>query len=83
MEYRPPEPAWLFYVLSFIEPVAGIVIGAIFLGKQTEVCRDFGKVCLFTVVARFAITVVFIMAVVIIYLAVGLTLFAIPISTGY
>jgi len=83
MEERPPEPTWLFYVLSFIEPVAGIVIGVIFLGKQSAACKDFGKVCLFTAVARFVISIVFIIAVVLVYLVVAFALFATPLSTGY
>lgn len=83
MEEKPPEPAWLFYVLSFIEPVAGIVIGALFLGKQNAACKDFGKVCLFTAIARFVISIVLIVAVVIVYLVVALALFTTPVATCY
>ncbi|UCE26331.1 MAG: hypothetical protein JSW52_08195 [Candidatus Coatesbacteria bacterium] len=42
----PPEPEWLFYVLSFFVQIAGIVIGAIYMGKPNEECRRFGKNCL-------------------------------------
>jgi hypothetical protein len=41
-----PEPAWLFYVLSFIVPIAGIVIGAIYFTKVDEELKRFGKTCL-------------------------------------
>jgi len=44
--YKPPEPRWLFYVISFIVPLAGIIIGAIYLGKPDPACKAFGKRCL-------------------------------------
>lgn len=45
-EEMPPEPEWLFYILSFFVQIAGIVIGAIYMGKPNEKCRRFGKNCL-------------------------------------
>jgi|GEM_PF-1485599 len=45
-EDMPPEPEWLFYVLSFFVQIAGIVIGAIYMGKPNEECRRFGKNCI-------------------------------------
>lgn len=49
-EEKPPEPQWLFYVLSFLVQVAGIVIGAIYMGKPGEECRRFGKNCIIAAV---------------------------------
>ncbi|MGD8717994.1 MAG: hypothetical protein PVH29_04135 [Candidatus Zixiibacteriota bacterium] len=40
---KPPEPKWLFYVISFIVPLAGIIIGAIYLGKPDPDCKKFGR----------------------------------------
>lgn len=48
---RPPEPQWLFYILSFIIPIAGIVIGAIYMGKGDAECREFGRNCIIAAVA--------------------------------
>jgi hypothetical protein len=48
---RPPEPRWLFYVLSFIVPLAGIVIGVIYLTKDDAECKKFGKNCIIAAVA--------------------------------
>ena len=42
----PPEPKTLFYVLSFFIPIAGIVLGAIYLSKPEEDNKKFGKNCL-------------------------------------
>lgn len=54
-EEKPPEPQWLFYVLSFFVQVAGIVIGAIYMGKPGEECRRFGKNCIIAAVIPFLI----------------------------
>lgn len=83
MEERRPEPAWLFYVLSFIEPVAGIVVGVIFMMKRGAACKDFGKICLYTAVARLILSVALIVGIVVVYLIVALFLFATPLSTYY
>lgn len=48
---KPPEPRWLFYILSFIIPLAGIILGAIYLSKQDPECKKFGKTCLICAVA--------------------------------
>ena len=52
---KPPEPEWLFYVISFFVQLAGIVIGAIYLGKPSEECRRFGKNCLIAAFIPFII----------------------------
>ena len=48
---RPPEPRWLFFLLSFIVPIAGIVIGVIYLTKDDAECKKFGKTCIIAAVA--------------------------------
>lgn len=48
---KPPEPRWLFYILSFIVPLAGIIIGAIYMGKADAACKKFGKNCLIAAAA--------------------------------
>jgi len=42
----PPEPTALFYVLSFVIPLAGIILGAIYLSKPDAANKKFGKMCL-------------------------------------
>jgi hypothetical protein len=48
---KAPEPRWLFYVISFIIPLAGIIIGVIYLTKQDEECKKFGRNCIIAAVA--------------------------------
>lgn len=48
---RPPEPRWLFYVLSFIVQLAGIIIGVIYMTKADAECKKFGKNCIIAAVA--------------------------------
>jgi len=48
---KPPEPRWVFYLLSFIVPLAGIIIGVIYLTKQDEPSKAFGKNCIIAAVA--------------------------------
>ncbi|UCE26329.1 MAG: hypothetical protein JSW52_08185 [Candidatus Coatesbacteria bacterium] len=67
MEERPPEPAWLFYVLSFAVPVAGIVIGVIYLAKADEGLKRFGKTCLIFAAIPIALLLLFILAVIIVW----------------
>ena len=68
---RPPEPRGLFYLLSVLFPIAGIVIGAIFLGKPTQDCKDFGKTCLICALIPAAISCVCILGVFLIAVAHG------------
>jgi len=42
----PPEPRWLFYVLSFVIPLLGIILGIIYLKKPEADAKTFGKTCL-------------------------------------
>jgi hypothetical protein len=50
----PPEPRWLFYVLSFFIPLAGIIIGAIYMSKPDPANKKFGKTCLICALAFIA-----------------------------
>lgn len=43
---QPLEPAWLWYILSFIIPILGIVLGAIYLGRPEPENKKFGKNCI-------------------------------------
>lgn len=42
----PPEPKALYYVLSFVVSIVGIVLGIIYLKKDGEENKKFGKICL-------------------------------------
>ncbi len=42
----PPEPKWLFYILSFMVGLFGIIFGIIYMTKENEVSKKFGKICL-------------------------------------
>jgi serine/threonine protein kinase len=50
-----PSPAWPFYVLSFVVPIAGIIVGAIYVSKPNEDCKEFGKKCLITAVGTYIV----------------------------
>ena len=41
-----PEPKALFYVVSVIIPIAGIILGAMYLSKPDDELKKFGKTCL-------------------------------------
>jgi hypothetical protein len=83
MEEKRPEPAWLFYVLSFIEPVAGIVVGVIFMMKRDAASKDFGKICLYTAIARLILGVVLVVGIIVIYLIIALFLFTTSLPMYY
>lgn len=72
----PPEPKWLFYVISFIVPVAGIVLGALFLSKADAPNKEFGKYCLIAALVNFAIGVSAILCMILFYAAFFLIYFA-------
>ncbi len=42
----PPEPRWLFYILSFVISLFGIIFGIIYMTKDDEENKKFGKICL-------------------------------------
>jgi hypothetical protein len=37
------EPKWLWYVISFILPVVGLILGILYRRKDAPESRDFGK----------------------------------------
>lgn len=43
---QPPNPTWLFYILSAIIPLVGIILGIIYMTKDGEEVKKFGKICL-------------------------------------
>lgn len=45
-EEKPPEPKALFYVLSFLVGLFGIIFGIIYMTKESEENKKFGKICL-------------------------------------
>lgn len=47
---KPLEPKWLFYIISFIIPIAGLIIGIIYLTKDDPECKAFGKNCIIAAV---------------------------------
>lgn len=77
---RPPEPAVLFYILSFLIPLVGLIVGAIYLSKSIPAQKEFGKLCLILALARmgiaFIVAVVVVIVAVVIYAAVFIALIA-------
>lgn len=43
---KPPEPKILFYILSFFIGLFGIIFGIIYMTKEGEENKKFGKICL-------------------------------------
>lgn len=72
-----PEPAWLFYILSFIVPIAGIIVGVIYFTKTDEELKRFGKTCLIIAAIPIALFVLYILAVLIFYVFILLMLIAV------
>ncbi len=42
----PPKRRWLFYLISLVFPLAGIIVAAIYLRRPDAACKAFGKKCL-------------------------------------
>jgi hypothetical protein len=72
-----PEPAWLFYVLSFIVPIAGIIIGIIYLTKADEELKRFGKTCLIFAAIPIALYLLYILVVIIMFVICVLFVFVV------
>ncbi len=70
-----PEPKWLFYVLSFIVPAAGIVIGIIYYIRPEEEHKKFGKTCLISAAIPIALIILYVLVVVVFYVLVILMFF--------
>jgi hypothetical protein len=43
---KPPEPKVLYYILSFLISLFGIIFGIIYMTKEGEENKKFGKMCL-------------------------------------
>jgi len=71
-----PEPAWLFYILSFIVPIAGIVIGVIYLAKNDDEMKRFGKTCLIVAGIPIALFLLYILVVIVLYVLIIFMVFA-------
>jgi len=65
----PPEPKRLFYVISFLVPVAGIVLGALYLSKADAANKEFGKYCLVAALVNVGLGVSLIFCLVLFYAA--------------
>jgi membrane-anchored protein YejM (alkaline phosphatase superfamily) len=65
----PPEPRWLFFVISFLVPIAGIVLGALYLSKPDAPSKEFGKYCLIAALVNFGIGFSVILCMVLFYAA--------------
>ena len=42
----PPEPKWLFYILSFLIPIFGLIMGIIYQSRIGDENKHFGKMCI-------------------------------------
>ena len=45
----------LLYIVSFLVPVAGIIIGVIYMGKEDEESKALAKVCLIIAIVGFVL----------------------------
>jgi len=45
----------LLYVLSFLFPIIGIIVGVVFLTKEDEESKSLGKLCLIISLAAFVV----------------------------
>ncbi len=45
------EPRWLWYLVSFILPVVGIILGILYRRKEIPESKDFGKKTIIAAVA--------------------------------
>ena len=82
-----PEPRWLFYGISFVVPVAGIVLGALYLSKADAANKESGKYCLIAALVNFGLGVSAILCLILFYAAfflvyVGLIAGLIGAATG-
>ena len=46
-----PDAKWLFYILAILFPVIGIIIGIIYMKKDNEEAKKFGKTTLMISIA--------------------------------
>ena len=45
----------LLYIVSFLIPLAGIIVGVIYMGKEDEESKALGKVCLIIAIVSFVL----------------------------
>ena len=45
----------LLYIASFLVPLAGIIIGVIYMGKEDEESKALGKTCLIIAIVAFVL----------------------------
>ncbi len=45
----------LLYIVSFLVPLAGIIIGVIYMGKEDEESKALGKTCLIIAIVAFVL----------------------------
>ncbi len=56
---------WICYLVSFLSPLAGFVLGIIFLSQKDTVSRAFGRHCMIVVCISLALIFMFVMITVI------------------
>ena len=72
----------MWYVLSFIIPILGIILGAIYIGKPEPENKRFGKNCIIAAVISFVVVVCCIILYVIFVLGIiGTSIFGAAMST--
>jgi hypothetical protein len=76
---KPLEPEWLFYVISFLVPLAGIIIGAIYMGKPDPECKRFGKNCLIAAIAYFVVSCVCVILLFLMYILLYVLIFGLAV----
>ncbi len=72
---HPLQPKWLYYALSFFIPVAGIIIGAVYMSRPDREAKDFGKKCLIAAVAYFVAACCCIIAYIATYMVFAFVMF--------
>jgi prepilin signal peptidase PulO-like enzyme (type II secretory pathway) len=55
---KPPEPKWLMYLLSFLFPIVGLILGIIYWSKPEEENKAFGKKCILWMVIGIVLWIV-------------------------
>ena len=59
---KPPEPKALFYILSFMIGLVGIILGIMYLGKEGPENKKFGKICLILGILPIVISILIVIA---------------------
>lgn len=73
---KPPEPRALFYVLSFIFSIVGLILGIIYLTKPEPENKRFGRNCL--LLGIIPPIVFFILWFIIVFLIIGVGVITTP-----